>query len=394
MARRGLKRLHTGCLLAVLGGLTWLLPACQARRQVTIGAIVSLTGEGAYYGQAIRQGMDLALLEVNRSGGIDGNPLQILYRDSRSSPQEAAAAAGWLFDRQDVPLILGAVLSSETLAVAPLAERRHKILLSPASSSPEITVAGKYIFRVYPSDTLEGAYMAQLASDELHLKRIKVLAIENAFGQGLAHVFRKALPPSATSDLQTYPAHGADFPALARQVKEWGPDGIYLAGYYSDMAEALKEIRRIDPQVTILSTSSFGNPKTLEDAGGAAEGVIYPAVVFDPASDEPNVSRFVKAFRGRYGADPDLWAAHGYDAVLVAVEAMRRCGSAVPDRVSQALLDIRDFPGASGPISFDAEGDVVQYPRAYIVHEGRFILYRDYRDQRREPGEAPRKKRS
>jgi branched-chain amino acid transport system substrate-binding protein len=394
MARRGLTRGTGGLFLAALAGSAGLLlAACQTKRQVTVGAVLSLSGEGAYYGQAIRQGMDLAVLEVNRSGGIDGNALEILYRDSRSSPQEAAAAAGQLYDRQDVPLIVGAVLSSETLGIAPLAERRHKILLSPASSSPEITVAGKYIFRVYPSDTLEGAYMAQLATDELHLKRIKVLAIENAFGQGLAGVFRKALPPSTASDLQTYPARGADFPALARQAKAWDPDGIYLAGYYRDMAEALKEIRSLDAEITILSTSSFGNPKTLEDAGEAAEGVIYPAVVFDPASDEPPVSRFVTAFRARYGAEPDLWAAHGYDAVLVAAEAMRRCQSTVPDRVAQALLEVRDFPGASGPISFDAQGDIVQYPRAYIVHHGRFILYRDYREQLKEPGDASRNKR-
>jgi branched-chain amino acid transport system substrate-binding protein len=365
------------------------LAACPARREVKVGAILSLSGEGAYYGNAIQQGMILAVGEVNASGGINGNPLRVLYRDSASSPDQAALAAIQLYDRQDVPMILGAVLSSETLRIAPLAEQRHKILLSPASSSPEITQAGKFIFRVYPSDTLEGAYMAQLAADELHLKRVLVLAIDNAFGKGLASVFSKAFPNSTPVEVQTYPAHGADFAALLERLRAWRPDGIYLAGYYSDMAQALKEIRHVDPKVTILSTSSFGNSKTLEAAGDAAEGVIFPAIVFNPDSDDPTVARFVKAFRGRYEFDPDLWNAHGYDAVLIAAEALRSAGGAVPERIAQALLDIRDFPGATGSLSFDAEGDVVQYPRAYIVQEGHFILYRDYREQGRKQGELP-----
>jgi branched-chain amino acid transport system substrate-binding protein len=333
--------------------------------------------------------MDLAATQVNDSGGIRGNPLRILYRDSASLPEEAMRAATQLYDRHDVPLVLGAVLSSETLGIAPLAERRHKILLSPASSSPQITRAGKYVFRVYPSDTLEGAYMAQLAADELRLRTVLVLAIDNAYGKGLAEVFRKSFHGAAEPSVHLYPAHGADFTSVAGSIQSSPVDGVYLVGYYSDMAEILKELRRLSPSLQILSTSSFGNPKTLESAGKAAEGVIYPAIVFDPESEDPTVSRFVRAFRAKYASDPDLWAAHGYDAVLIAAEAMGRSGGAVPERIAETLLEIRDFHGASGTLSFDSQGDVVQYPRAYIVHEGRFMLYRDYRELTRERRESP-----
>jgi branched-chain amino acid transport system substrate-binding protein len=355
-----------------------------------VGAVLSLSGEGAYYGQAIRQGMDLAAAEVNAAGGIRGSPLRILYRDSASSPEEAMRAATQLYDRNDVPLIVGAVLSSETLRIAPLAERRHKILLSPASSSPQITRAGKYVFRVYPSDTLEGAYMAQLAADDLGLRSVVVLAIDNAYGKGLAEVFRKSFRGATAPTVHLYPAHGADYSSAAEKVQSSGADGVYLAGYYSDMAEILKEIRRASPARIVLSTSGFGNPKTLESAGGAAEGVLYPAIVFDRDSEDPAVTRFVTAFRAKYATDPDQWAAHGYDAVLIAAEAITRSGGAVPERIAQALLEIRDFHGASGLLSFDSEGDVVQYPRAYIVHEGRFILYRDYLEDQHRQGEPAR----
>ncbi len=353
-----------------------------------MGAVLSETGDGAYYGQSIRRGIDLGLDEVNAAGGIKGTPLTILHRDSGSSAEQAARAAVELYDRLDVPLILGAVLSSETLRIAPLAEQRRKILLSPASSSPEITHAGRYVFRVYPSDTLEGTYMAQLAGDELRLRSVRIVAIDNAFGRGLAAVFRRSFAGASQPEIQLYAEHGEDHAAVAARAMAAGTEGIYLAGYYSDMGKILKEIRKISPDRTVLSTSSFGNPKTLEEAGEAAEGVVFPATVFDPDSEEPSVKRFTTRYRERHHANPDLWAAHGYDAVLVAAEALRRAGAAVPERIAEALRGIKDFRGASGTLSFDPEGDVVQYPRAYIVHEGRFILYRDYREKAR--SQAPR----
>ena len=154
------------------------------------------------------------------------------------------------------------------------------------------------------------------------------------------------------------------------------------------MAALLKEIRKRSISGRILSTSSIGSSRALEEAGEAAEGVIYPATVFDPESDDPDVARFVRDFRARYGADPDLYAAHGYDAVMVAAAAMQKAGGPVPERIARELLAIRDFHGASGILSFDPEGDVVQYPRAFIVHAGRSRLFADYLEEMREKQEA------
>ncbi len=373
---------------ALLAGA--LLLRCGVGREVVVGAVLSLSGEGAYYGETIKQAMDLAVERVNASGGIGGNPLRILYRDSKSSPEQAARAAQELYDRYDVPLIFGGVLSSETLRIAPLAEARHKILLSPASSSPAITRAGEHIFRVYPSDALEGAYMARLATDELRLGSVTVLAIDNEFGRGIVSVFREGYRGRVPPEVIFYPVRGADYPALAEKAREVRGDGIYLVGYSNDMAALLREIRKRRIRARILSTSSLGSARGLEEAGEAAEGVIYPAAVFDPESDDPDVARFVSDFRARYGSDPDLYAAHGYDAVLVAAAAMEKAGGPIPERIAQELLAIRDFHGASGVLRFDPEGDVVQYPRAFIVQGGKPRLFRDYLEEIRERQEAER----
>jgi branched-chain amino acid transport system substrate-binding protein len=218
---------------------------------------------------------------------------------------------------------------------------------------------------------------------------VVILAIDNDFGRGLAAVFRDGFP-GPPPDVLHYPARGADFAGLAGEAEKRSPDGIYLVGYYNDMAALLREIRARSIPARILSTSSFGNQRTLDGAGESAEGVIYPAIVFDPEAEDPAVGRFVNDFRARHGTDPDLWAAHGYDAVRVLAAAIESAGGPVPDRIAEALLRIKDFPGATGPLTFDPEGDVVQYPRAFIVDQGRFILYRDYlARKRKEAGALP-----
>ncbi|MEE8184227.1 MAG: ABC transporter substrate-binding protein, partial [Acidobacteriota bacterium] len=192
MPGRRPPRLGGTLILAVLalaaagGGLR-----CRpANREIIVGSILSLSGEGEYYGKHIQQGMNLAVEELNRRGGIQGRPLRVVYRDSRSRPEAGRIHAEDLYRNLRIPAIIGAVLSSVTLAIAPIAESERRILLSPASSSPKITQAGSFIFRNYPSDVLEGAYMAEFASRELHLQRIAVLSVDNEYGKGLREIFR------------------------------------------------------------------------------------------------------------------------------------------------------------------------------------------------------------
>lgn len=323
--------------------------------------------------------MDLAVDDLNRRGGIRGRPLRVLFRDSASNPAGAVAAAEDLFLRARVPAVIGPVLSSETLAVAPIAERERRVLLSPASSSPKITGAGDFVFRIYPSDVLEGAYMAEFALRELHLERIALLAVSNEYGKGLGGIFRSSLEAAGRGpvlDLE-FPERDADYPALVREIRSREPDGVYLVSYDQEAAAFLREHRRQGGGSTVLGVAGFHSRELLRLAGGAAEAVIFPYLGFDPESRDPRIRQFVEAYRGRYGVPPDDWAAHGYDAVMILAEAIARAGE-TPDRLRGALMEIRDFPGVAGVTRFDANGDVVKYPKIFIVHRGEFIPYRDY----------------
>lgn len=136
---------------------------CSKIERVKIGAILELTGEGASYGQDAKRGIDIAVTEINESGGVNGKKIEIIYEDTQAKPALAASATQKLVTQDRVPVIVGALYSSGTLSAAPIAEKSRVVLFSPGSSSPEITKAGNYIFRNWISDIYEGSDLARFA---------------------------------------------------------------------------------------------------------------------------------------------------------------------------------------------------------------------------------------
>ena len=157
---------------------------------ITIGSILPLTGDASKYGQSAQQAIDLASQEINAKGGIKGTHVTIVYEDSQGNPKGTVSALQKLITTNKVPAIIGDLLSSDTLAMSPVAERDKVVLLSPTSSAPEITKAGDYIFRNCASDTFEGSIMAGYAYDKLHTKRVAIIYINNAYGVGIRDVFK------------------------------------------------------------------------------------------------------------------------------------------------------------------------------------------------------------
>ncbi len=349
------------------------VPACS--RPIVVGAIVSDTGAAAPYGEKVRRGLELAFDEVRAEGGV-GARIRLLYRDDATNPEIGAQVARELIEKDGVRLLIGAVSSPVTLRIAPICQHRRTVLLSPTASSPEITKAGEWVYRNFPSDTLEGTSLADFARD-LGLRRVAVLGVQNEYGAGLSKVFVEHFKGDARQvivDLAFREGDADGFPALAAQVKALSPDGVYLAGYADDTAGLLRALRATGFASVVLGTSSV-TAEVLRRAGPAAEGLVFPEVSFDPQSPRRATRGFVAAYRARYHEDPDSFAAHAYDALKVMVLAIERARSSDPDAVRKGLDSIDDYYGASGQVAFDENGDVVQYPRMFIVHHGQAEPY-------------------
>ncbi len=366
---------------AALGA--WLaLFAAGCDRSVPIGVVLSESGVASVYGEKVKRGVELALREVNAAGGYRGRRFELLYRDDATNPAVARRVVEELIRERDVRIVIGPIVSSVALAIAPICEEHHAILLSPTASAPQITDAGEFVFRNYPSDVLEGTSMARFAK-ELGLERIVILAVDNSFGAGLEAVFRQQYTSKLRQVVRTFHFEEADeasFEPMIRQVRELAPDGIYLVAYLGDADDLLRAIRAAGIGAVVLGASSM-TEDIARLSGTAAENLVFPQPTFDSSSPEPAARSFVEAYRRAYGEDPEMFAAHGYDALKLVLEAMERGGSPRAEDVKRGLLGIENYAGASGNLSFDDNGDVVQYPRLFVIRQGKAMQYDRFVEQ-------------
>jgi len=374
-------QMKQGILLVTILLTLVVVTGCQ--QEVKIGAVIPLTGEASDYGKSVNEGLQLALEEINAAGGVRGNELILLVRDSQTTPSVGETEITSLLGEEKVLAVVGGVSSSVTRAMAPIAEQSQRVLLSPASSSPLISDLGNYIYRNFPSDVLEGARMAAFAYDTMGIKRnMVVMAMQNDYGRGLKKVFVDNYEDMGGKILKmyVYPESQTDFSEMVTEIKAFeapAVNAVYIAGYYNDLAEILLELERQEVDVIKLSVGAFNSAALMEKAGTAAEGVHFPMLEFDPDAEEEPIHSFSEAYRTKFGKKPDIYAAHAYDALKILAHAIEKEGP-YAEKVQMTLLNLRDYPGVSGLTSFDEKGDVRKFIKMFVVHEGQTIPFEDY----------------
>ena len=262
----------------VLGGLVWT--GCQKKAEekvVKIGGLMPLSGDGAKYGQSAKSGIDLAIEGINAKGGVKGHKIEVIYEDSQGLPTTGVSAFQKLITSNEKPAVIGGLFSSVTLAIAPIANREHVVVLSPTSSAPAITKAGDYIFRNCASDIFEGEIMARAAKETLGLTRIAIIYINNDYGVGIKNVFKKeftVLGGKLVAE-EAFPQGATDFRTQITKVKQFNPEAVYIIGY-RELGSLLKQAKELGLNVQFLSTVMFEDPEILKIAGNAnITGTIY-----------------------------------------------------------------------------------------------------------------------
>ncbi len=364
--------------LAVIIAIVIFSVGCvkKEEKEIKIGAILALTGDAAKYGESVKHGIDLAVQGINSSGGIKGKKIQMIYEDSKADPKSAVSSFNKLVEVNKVQIILGPMSSSEVLAMAPLAEKRKIVLFTPTASAPSITNAGDYIFRNVTSDMFEGQELAAFAFNDLKLRRIAIIYINNDFGIGLKNSFKNKFDKIGGSviEMDTFEQGSTDMKSQIAKIKLSNPDAIFLIGY-KEMATVLKQSKELRLKTQFLSFSMFEDPEILKIAGDIANGVYYTYRSFDTKNDEEVVKHFVDGYQLTYKTEPDIFSALGYDAMKIITHAMEINGFTA-DGVKQALYSIKGFPAVTGTLSFDKNGDVVQPMGIKVVKDGKFIWYK------------------
>jgi branched-chain amino acid transport system substrate-binding protein len=367
-----------------------VLAGCP-QKVIKVGVVLPLSGENSSYGEAVRKGVELAYADIQSDPEADVQ-LQLSVVDTESDPQKAME----LLEQQynDGALIaVGGVTSVEAKEMVTAADEAERVLLSPSASSPGLTGISRNFYRVWPSDFAAATKMAQFASQDLKITRVVVISEVQSYAKGIQAVFGPAFKEygGEVAEVIEVPPGTSDLSGLMDRVMTLKPDAVYLAGFEQGIGSMIQELRRLDYQGRILTTSAFALPASIARVGKAAAGVFLTQSVFDLDSEHAHVQKFVKAYKEKYNETPDIYAAHGYDAMRVVAAALAG-RPALPGEVIKGLRDIKDFPGVTGSIQFDEKGDVQKFPRLYIIGEDG-LLY-DYNERVRKQQDEIRRKRA
>lgn len=345
---------------------------CSTDTGIKIGLVVPLSGEFSIYGSPVRKGVELALEELASSG----TTIELEVIDTEGNAEKAAEAMETCIDSGALAVI-GGVTSVEALEMVGIADRTDHVLLSPSASSPQLTGISRNFYRIFPSDALEGTTMGNFAYQRLELESAVIVAKEETYAKGNQEVFRAEFERNGGRVLETiqYPEGAGDFSGLLERVVSLDPPGVYLAAFADDIGAMINELRSQGYRGKILTTSAFASPEAIEQVGENAEGVFLTQAVFEVNSEDPKIQAFVAAYREKYGFAPGLYAAHGYDAMMVLAQAIADNGAGLASDLWKSMRSLRDYTGVTGAVQFDERGDVQKFPRVYVVQNGNLVDY-------------------
>lgn len=341
---------------------------------ILLGEVGSLTGSEAAFGISTRNGIELALEEANASGGVKGKKLAVRVYDDQSKPEEAAAAATRLVTQDKVVAILGEVASSNSLAMAPKAQEAKVPMVSPSSTNPKVTEVGDYIFRVCFIDPFQGAVMASYSHGKLGHKKVAILTdTKSAYSEGLTEVFKKKFADLGGTivGVVSYAKGDTDFRSQLTSVKKLKPEGLYVPGYYQDVALIAEQAKELGLKVTMMGGDGWDSDKLFELGGAAVEGS-YVSNHYSSDDPSPRVQEFITKYKAKFGGVPDSLAALGYDSARVVIDALKRAPDASGPALRDAIAQTKDFPGVAGTITLDANRNPVKPAVVLKVEGGKF----------------------
>jgi len=357
---------------------TVILVGCSSNNDIVVGGLFPLTGNAATYGQSSKQGMQLAIDEFNQQGGIeiDGQLRKIrpIYEDTEGSPEKAANACQKLISQNGVSAIIGAVMSKNSLAIAPICQDAKVLMISPASTNIKVTEEGDYIFRACFIDPFQGTVMANYAYNIAGTKKAAVIFDNgNDYNKGLAEVFRRKFErlggQVVAYEAFTDEASTVDFKAQLTNIKAQSPGFLYSPNYYLADALIMKQAHEIGLDIPTGGADGWDSPQLVEIGGEHVEGCVFTNHF---SKDDTNsvVRNFVKKYREQYDTDPDALASLAYDAASILLKAMAQAGSLDGEKLKESTKTI-SVQGVSGAIRFDEKRNPIKSAVILKISQGK-----------------------
>ncbi len=340
-------------------------------QKLMVGVVVPDTGINKGYGASLKAGIKLAMDDAVAKQQPPG--IEAQYRDSASNPEYAAKETGDLF-KAGALIVIGGATSSEALAMIPVAESAKRVIISPSASKPGLAESSNLFFRTVPSDEFEATVAADFLAGARKAKTVLVLFQQGLYAEGLLPVFNSELTKLGAKVTEKLPIGPTDWDkAISDSLAASKPDAIFICAYGEEALAALGVVRTAKYPGAICATSAFDSGDIVKRAGAIAEGVFVPKVRLDLDSQQEPMKSFVKRFRAANGgANPDLFAAYGYDAALAAIDALEGPPLKDTSELLVRLMSLGDKQGVTGTLAFDKSGNIVHRPRMHVIKGGKF----------------------
>ena len=344
---------------------------------ILIGEVSSMTGGEATYGLSAHRGIELALEQVNARGGIQGKKLKLVSMDSQGKPDESARAIAKLISQDGVSAVVTGVISSNALAMAPIAQKNSVPMLATISTHPKVTEQGDQIFRICLMDSFQGTVMAKFALEHLKLKKIVIMRdVKSDYSVGLSETFASVLKAGGGEILmeQSYSGGDIDFKAQLTAVRGKAPDAIYVPGYYSDVSLIARQARELGLSIPLLGGDGWDSPK-LKEIGGDALSGSYFSGLYSPEGSSPLLKKFLESYQIAYQTAPDGLAVMGYEGMQVLADAMARAQPLNSKGIREALATTRNFEAVTGKISMDSHRNALRSAVVLRVEKDGHLKY-------------------
>ncbi len=380
-----MKRLILATALVLFGCLT--TAGLALAETVKIGAILAVTGPASFLGGPEARTLEMLAAEINKAGGMSGNKVELIIKDSGANPEKAISFAKQLIEEEKVVAVIGPSTSGETMKVKKIFEEGATPLLSCAAAEVIVNPVAKYVFKTPQKDSYAAQKIFQTMKD-MGISKIAVLAGNTGFGTAGKEQLLNIAPTMGIEVVATevYDKGSNDLSAVIAKIKA-NKDVQAVVNWSIVPAQAIvaKNMRQAGWEVPLFQSHGFGNIKYVEAAGAAAEGIIFPAgrlLVADKlADDHPQkalLTKYIADYEGAYKEKASTFGGHAYDAFIILQAAVAKAG-VDKDKIRDEIEKLQNLPGTGGIFSFSAEdhnGLDIDAFEMITVKDGAFVPYK------------------
>jgi branched-chain amino acid transport system substrate-binding protein len=339
--------------------------------KIKVGVILPMTGDLASYGEPMKEGMEMALLDLNKNKSKN---FDLIYVDSKAEPKTAISGLQKLLSIDKVKYIIGDVSSPVTLALVPIAEKNKVFLISPGASSPKLGNISPFFARNYPSSVDESRESAKFLAKNKHILKTAIIYVNSEYGLGLKDVFTKTyeLLGGKVIFSEAYKVGNTNFRDIITKMKGTKPEAIYLGGNQKEMGNFIRQLREYGSKALVLSNISFLESDCLNIAKSSANGVIVPVAYYNPTDPLfKSAFNFATSYKKKTQKDVTIPIAVGYDSITLIAKGIGKFGNN-PEKVASFVRNLKKYDGALGLLNF-SNGDVSMPVEFKVVKDGKAV---------------------